>query len=38
MAVLKMSGIERRGLAADIYVFDPVKIDLAEPKKVQDFP
>jgi N-acyl-D-aspartate/D-glutamate deacylase len=31
-------GLLRRGLAADIFVFDPDKIDLAEPEKVQDLP
>jgi N-acyl-D-aspartate/D-glutamate deacylase len=31
-------GLLRPGLAADIFVFDPEKIDLAEPQKVQDLP
>jgi N-acyl-D-aspartate/D-glutamate deacylase len=31
-------GLLRRGLAADIFVFDPVKIDLAAPQKVTDLP
>jgi len=31
-------GLLRRGMAADIVVFDPAKIDLAEPEKVQDLP
>ncbi len=31
-------GLLRRGLAADIFVFDPVKIDLAAPQRVTDLP
>jgi N-acyl-D-amino-acid deacylase len=31
-------GLLRRGMAADIFAFDPAKIDLAEPEKVQDLP
>ena len=31
-------GLLRRGLAADIFVFDPAKIDLAAPAKVTDLP
>jgi N-acyl-D-amino-acid deacylase len=31
-------GLLRRGMAADLFVFDPEKIDLAEPEKVQDLP
>ncbi len=31
-------GLLRRGMAADIFVFDPAKVDLAEPEKVQDLP
>jgi N-acyl-D-amino-acid deacylase len=31
-------GLLRRGMAADIVVFDPEKIDLAEPEKVSDLP
>jgi N-acyl-D-amino-acid deacylase len=31
-------GLLRRGMAADIFVFDPAEIDLAEPEKVQDLP
>ena len=31
-------GLLRRGLAADIFVFDPAKIDLAAPQKVTDLP
>ena len=31
-------GLLRPGMAADIFVFDPAKIDLAEPEKVQDLP
>ncbi|HKY08625.1 MAG TPA: amidohydrolase family protein, partial [Candidatus Binatia bacterium] len=31
-------GLLRRGMAADMFVFDPDKIDLAEPEKVQDLP
>jgi N-acyl-D-aspartate/D-glutamate deacylase len=31
-------GLLRRGMAADIVVFDPEKIDLVEPQKVQDLP
>ena len=31
-------GLLRRGMAADIVVFDPAKIDLAEPEKVADLP
>jgi N-acyl-D-amino-acid deacylase len=31
-------GLLRRGMAADIFVFDPAKIDLIEPQKVQDLP
>ena len=31
-------GLLRRGMAADIFVFDPATIDLAEPEKVQDLP
>jgi N-acyl-D-amino-acid deacylase len=31
-------GLLRRGLAADVMVFDPEKIDLVEPEKVQDLP
>ena len=31
-------GLLRRGLAADVVVFDPEKIDLAEPEKVEDLP
>src|SRR5258705_1520865 len=31
-------GLLRRGLAADVVVFDPEKIDLAEPEKVRDLP
>ncbi len=31
-------GLLRRGMAADIFVFDPEKIDLAEPEKVSDLP
>jgi len=31
-------GLVRRGMAADLFVFDPEKIDLAEPEKVSDLP
>jgi N-acyl-D-amino-acid deacylase len=31
-------GLLRQGMAADVFVFDPAKIDLAEPEKVQDLP
>jgi N-acyl-D-amino-acid deacylase len=31
-------GLLRPGMAADIFVFDSAKIDLAEPEKVQDLP
>ena len=31
-------GLLRRGMAADVVVFDPAKIDLAEPEKVADLP
>ena len=31
-------GLVRRGMAADLFVFDPKKIDLAEPEKVSDLP
>ena len=31
-------GLLRRGLAADLFVFDPEKIDLAAPAKVSDLP
>jgi N-acyl-D-aspartate/D-glutamate deacylase len=31
-------GLLRRGMAADVVVFDPEKIDLAEPEKVHDLP
>jgi N-acyl-D-amino-acid deacylase len=31
-------GLLRRGMAADIVVFDPEKIDLAEPEKLADLP
>jgi N-acyl-D-amino-acid deacylase len=31
-------GLIRRGMAADVVVFDPEKIDLAEPEKVADLP
>jgi len=31
-------GLVRRGMAADLFVFDPQKIDLAEPEKVADLP
>jgi len=31
-------GLLRRGLAADIFVFDPARIDLAVPQKVTDLP
>jgi N-acyl-D-amino-acid deacylase len=31
-------GLLRRGMAADIVVFDPGKIDLAEPEKLADLP
>lgn len=31
-------GLLRRGLAADLFVFDPAKIDLAAPAKVTDLP
>jgi N-acyl-D-amino-acid deacylase len=31
-------GLLRRGLAADLVVFDPDRIDLAEPEKVDDLP
>lgn len=31
-------GLLRRGLAADIFVFDPENIDLAAPRKVTDLP
>src|SRR5882724_6056887 len=31
-------GLLRRGMAADVVVFDPEKIDLAEPEKVADHP
>jgi N-acyl-D-aspartate/D-glutamate deacylase len=31
-------GLLRRGMAADVFVFDPAKVDLAEPEKVQDLP
>jgi N-acyl-D-aspartate/D-glutamate deacylase len=31
-------GLLRRGMAADIFVFDPEKIDLAAPEKVTDLP
>ena len=31
-------GLLRPGMSADIFVFDPAKIDLAEPEKVQDLP
>ncbi len=31
-------GLLRPGMAADIFVFDPARIELAEPEKVQDLP
>jgi N-acyl-D-aspartate/D-glutamate deacylase len=31
-------GLLRRGMAADLFVFDPEQIDLAEPEKVADLP
>ena len=31
-------GLLRQGMAADIFVFDPARIALAEPEKVQDLP
>jgi N-acyl-D-aspartate/D-glutamate deacylase len=31
-------GLLRRGLAADLFIFDPAKIDLAAPQKVTDLP
>ena len=31
-------GLLRRGMVADVVVFDPEKIDLAEPEKVEDLP
>ena len=31
-------GLLRRGLAADMFVFDPDTIDLAAPEKVNDLP
>jgi len=31
-------GLLRRGMAADVVVFDPEKIDLAKPEKVADLP
>ena len=31
-------GLVRRGMAADLFVFDREKIDLAEPEKVSDLP
>jgi N-acyl-D-aspartate/D-glutamate deacylase len=31
-------GLLRRGMAADVFVFDPEKIDLVEPEKVEDLP
>jgi N-acyl-D-aspartate/D-glutamate deacylase len=31
-------GLLRRGLAADLFVFDPEKIDLSDPEKVADLP
>ena len=31
-------GLLRRGMAADVVVFDPEKIDLAETEKVHDLP
>jgi N-acyl-D-amino-acid deacylase len=31
-------GLLRRGMAADMVVFDPETIDLAEPEKVEDLP
>jgi N-acyl-D-aspartate/D-glutamate deacylase len=31
-------GLLRRGMAADLFVFDPEKIDLAAPEKVTDLP
>jgi N-acyl-D-aspartate/D-glutamate deacylase len=31
-------GLLRRGMAADIFVFDPDRVDLTEPKKVTDLP
>jgi N-acyl-D-amino-acid deacylase len=31
-------GLIRRGMAADLFVFDPEKIGLAEPEKVADLP
>jgi N-acyl-D-amino-acid deacylase len=31
-------GLLRRGMTADLFVFDPDTIDLAEPEKVQDLP
>ena len=31
-------GLLRRGMIADVVVFDPEKIDLAEPEKVNDLP
>jgi N-acyl-D-aspartate/D-glutamate deacylase len=31
-------GLLRRGLAADIFAFDPEKIDLAAPQRVTDLP
>jgi N-acyl-D-aspartate/D-glutamate deacylase len=31
-------GLVRRGMAADLFVFDPEKIDLAAPEKVSDLP
>jgi N-acyl-D-aspartate/D-glutamate deacylase len=31
-------GLVRRGMAADLFVFDPERIDLAPPEKVSDLP
>jgi len=31
-------GLLRRGMAADLFVFDPAKIDLADPERVADLP
>ena len=34
----RLGAIDRRGLAADLFVFDPTTIDLLPPEKINDLP